>query len=68
MNTQESQTGQFILLIEQKDKGTNGKPFARLLARFNYRQAALKLQKHRNRIGEQVLSLNAAVRRYNLIS
>lgn len=60
--------GQFVLLAPQADAGSNGKPFARLLASFKHRQDALRALANRHRTGEQVLGRTAALRHYNLIA
>ena len=61
--------GQFVLLAPQADQqGSNGKPFARLLASFKHRQDALRALSNRHRTGEQVLGRTAALRAYNLIA
>jgi hypothetical protein len=64
----EDANGQFVLLVPQDQEGSNGKPFARLLASFKHRQDALRALSNRHRSGEQVLGRTAALRHYNLIA
>ena len=60
--------GQFLLVAISHEQDAKGKPFARLLAAFATRKAALAALQNRHRPGEQVLGRQAALRQFNLFA